>query len=274
MLVSQRIHAAAKKLSIPFNRAADIYALERLVARILANHELSDAMTFKGGFVLFKLEGTDRYTRDVDATVTHIARNVLFKCLETFWNVDLDDGVAFGDPLLTDLLIATGDYGGIRLELRYQLDARVLDSNKMPKLSRVHLDVGIGEQGHSGSVIMPLPSIMDSSKEISWRVLSLEYIFAEKLQTMVMRGDQNSRAKDIYDMWSIFKMNLDKVALKKAVLQVFLDRQTQLPESLGTFSRNMKLDVLQRAWPSVMLKDPGISFDQVFSELTVFLDSL
>lgn len=272
MQVSQKIKNAAAKLGLPFNKATDIYALERLVARLNADPLLAEALTYKGGFVLFKTSSTDRYTRDVDATASSVSKSVLRDHLQTCLNKDLDDGISFGEASITELTIETGDYGGMRLNLKYQLDVSKIDASKAQKLPKVHLDVGIGITESSAKEIPFIP-MLPQGNEMSWKVLPLEYIFAEKLQTMVLRGSQNSRSKDIYDMALLSFELSDLNALEKAIEDVFEKRSTSLPRNFQSFIKEMNHDMLRQSWSSVKLKNLK-SFDQSMFELTEFLGKL
>ena len=272
MQISKKLKQTTTNLGISYNNASEIYALERLVARLNSDPVLAKALTYKGGFVLFKNSATERYTRDVDATASSIARNVLRDHLEGCWQANLGDGIVFGSPDISDLTIETGDYGGLRLNLKYQLDAEQLDSRKLHKLPKVHLDVGIGEDAQVATTL-PLIPLIEGGEELSWAVLPLEYIFAEKLQTLVMRGSQNSRAKDIYDMSILAKELGDLVYLTTAINDTFRNRSTELPGSFNDFLKSLKLDVLRKAWASVRLKTSA-DFDHTVSDLSTFLGKL
>ncbi len=272
MQVSQKIKNAAIKLGLPFNNATDIYALERLVTRINADPLLAQALTYKGGFVLFKTSSTDRYTKDVDATASSIDKKVLKEHLQSCWSKDLNDGISFGAPEISDLTIETGDYGGLRLDLKYQLDVSKIDESKLSKLPRVHLDVSIGVTEKSAKEV-PLIPLLPQGEEVSWKVLPLEYIFAEKLQTMVLRGSRNSRAKDVYDMALLSFELSDLDALEKAIEDVFEKRSTELPQNLPSFIRELNYETLRLAWSAVKLKHQK-SFDESIFELIEFVGKL
>ncbi len=272
MQVSQKIKNAASKLGLPFNKATDIYALERLVARLNADPLLAEVLTYKGGFVLFKTSSTDRFTRDVDATASSVDKNILINHLLGCWDKDLDDGISFGEPSVTELTIETGDYGGVRLNLKYQLDVSKLEASKIHKLPKVHLDVGIGTSESSARKI-PLKPLLAQEIEVSWKVLPLEYIFAEKLQTIVLRGSQNSRGKDIYDM-AFLSSELENLSdLEKAIEEVFNKRATEMPENFQSFLKALNYDMLRRSWSAMSLKNPK-GFDQSMFELIEFLGKL
>jgi hypothetical protein len=91
---------------------------------------------------------------------------------------------------------------------------------------------------------------------------------------MIIRGDANSRGKDVYDMWFLSKslQNLDD--LRDAIRQVFLNRKTDLPADFSAVAQEINLDSLRKSWGSVQLKPNSVSFDQAFSELVTFLKKL
>jgi predicted nucleotidyltransferase component of viral defense system len=118
-----------------------------------------------------------------------------------------------------------------------------------------------------------LVPLLPQSDDLSWKVLPLEYIFAEKLQTMVLRGSQNSRGKDVYDMSLLSSELYDLNALETAIKDVFKKRSTDLPKNLQSFVRELNYDMLRQSWSAVKLKNPK-SFDQSMFELTEFLGKL
>lgn len=244
MEVSQKLKQAAKSKGIPFNKTIEIFAMERLVARLESDSQIAGHLTYKGGFVLYKQSETERFTRDVDATATAIAKNQLRTILEHVWKSDLNDGIAFGDPNLSELTIESGDYGGFRLALRYHLDVAELDEKKVKKLPRIHIDVAMGEKGPEISEEKQLESVAEGFEPVSWRVQALDFIFAEKFQTLITRGSTNSRGKDIYDMYHLSKKLGDKQRLLDAVNQGFKNRDTELPKDTESYLSELKLDTL------------------------------
>lgn len=58
----------------------------------------------------------------------------------------------------------------------------------------------------------------------------VEFIFAEKLETVVYRGDENSRMKDFHDLYTLVlnETVLDKDRTQSAIKAVFKHRKTSL----------------------------------------------
>ena len=57
---------------------------------------------------------------------------------------------------------------------------------------------------------------------------SYEFIFAEKLETIIFRGAANSRMKDFYDIYLMILegKSIEKKVLENAILEVFNHRKT------------------------------------------------
>ena len=62
---------------------------------------------------------------------------------------------------------------------------------------------------------------------VALQVYPLEYIFAEKLETVIYRGVANSRMKDFFDLWFLIGgSNLDFDKTRQAVANTFKNRRT------------------------------------------------
>ena len=96
-----------------------IVALERAVARLEKHPKLSSHIIFKGGFVLFKTVDTTRFTRDVDALAIGISRQKVPEMVEAALNLDLNDGLWYGDLIVEDL-VDQGPYGGFRFNCAFK----------------------------------------------------------------------------------------------------------------------------------------------------------
>lgn len=272
--VGHRINTIAKNKRIDPNRLRALFALERLVARLESNEELSKCLAFKGGFVLVKTIETDRFTRDLDASAHNISQNLAQNLILEAVLADLKDGILFGDPLLSEIE-TTGDYSGLRIDLCFQLDVKNLDEQKMAKLPRIHLDISFGKGLPVTIPKVEMESVTEEDQfKVIWSIYPLEFIFAEKLQTLVIRGNANSRAKDVYDMSKLAQSLAEKSVVMKAIKNVFTERKTDLPKDLGVFVSNLDTLVLRSAWKSVLFKEIEVSFETALSRLVRYLEAL
>ena len=101
---------------------------------------------------------------------------------------------------------------------------------------------------------------------MSWKVYPPEFIFSEKLETLVQRASANSRAKDVYDLTLLFDKCNYKTALHKAVRTTFKTRETVIPDSFYDFAKNLDLMQIEMSWKSVRLEGES-DFSSVWARL-------
>lgn len=248
-----------KESALSINELRVVLALERVVARIEAHRGLRDKLVFKGGFVLLKSFGSQRFTRDLDALAQDIPKQRLLNHMTEALVMDLNDGLYFGDVAVEDL-IDQGQYGGYRINIPFQIGPLPKEVRKRKKLSRIHVDVGFGDVILGKPKLSKVRSIVGGAAPLSWRIYPLESIFAEKLETLVSRGSGNSRAKDLFDMVILFDEVRERRALKGAIKRTFSNRGTEMPTSFAEFFASLDLTILERSWGSVELTGGKISF--------------
>jgi len=172
----------------------------------------------------------------------------------------------------TDHLPDHGEYNGLRVTAAFHI-GDTPPSSKIRKLPRVHLDIACGDTLNEGRQVKTLRSILPDFQPISWSVYPLEYILAEKLQTLVTRGSLNSRAKDYYDLLVVFEQIPVDTRLAKIVEEVFIHRRTEVPPSFVGYVARLDHRILRQAWASVGVA-PEISFDECLAGLLQHLRRL
>lgn len=257
--ILRELSRLAKVSTLSINELRVVLALERVVARIEAHKGLRDKLVFKGGFVLLKSFGSQRFTRDLDALAQDIPKQRLLTRLTEALARDLDDGLYFGEVAVDDL-IDQGQYGGYRIKIPFQIGPLPKDARKLKKLSRVHVDVGFGDVILGKPKVAKVSSIVEGEPPLSWRIYPLESIFAEKLETLVSRGSGNSRAKDLFDLVILFDEVKARRTLKGAITRTFSNRGSEMPTSLAEFFRELDITILERSWGSVELSGGKMSF--------------
>lgn len=73
-------------------------------------------------------------------------------------------------------------------------------------------------------------NLMFEEHSINILVYTVETILAEKLETIVSRGDQNTRPRDFYDVYilnALQKQNIDSIVLKEAFAATVKKRGTE-----------------------------------------------
>ncbi|PTQ85972.1 nucleotidyltransferase AbiEii toxin of type IV toxin-antitoxin system [Trichococcus patagoniensis] len=174
------------------------YALERFLMR-LSQSDFRDNFVLKGGFLMGTIYNIgQRTTKDLDTVVKNLPaeQEEIGKALHTISTIDLNDGVTFVVSEITQTQ-EQRRYPGFRAKMIMLFDG---------EQSRVNFDLDIGV----GDVITPSASNMElklTFSEIrgeneSIRILAypIQTILAEKLETVLEKGIQNSRMKDFYDL--------------------------------------------------------------------------
>lgn len=248
-----------------------ILALERIVSRLALDKNLSKHLVYKGGFVLMKVLKSARFTRDLDALGIGIDKDEVRDLVPHVLGRNIDDGLWFGDIKIKEL-DEQGEYGALRFDSAFQIGTP--EGGKTGKLSRIHFDVGFGDKIPSKLRPLQSDSLLTNEKAISWCVYPPEYIFSEKLQTLVVRGSANSRAKDIYDLVLLYPQCTDKSALQKAIEETFAARETKLPSSLHGYAKSLSIQQIEISWNSIQLETEKLDFKTVWGKLLVVLREL
>ena len=196
----QSLLARAKNLSKEKGVTANVillnYFFDAFLKR-LAKSRFANEFVFKGGFLLSSVLGAEsRSTMDID----FLLRNLLLsadnikRIFQEVIAIEADDCVTFefGDK---KEIRQDDDYGGYGVTLIGHLE-----NIKVP----VNVDVATGDP------ITPNPTTHDyncifTGERLEFLAHNFETILSEKLETVFKRGLSNSRCKDFYDLYMIYK---------------------------------------------------------------------
>jgi hypothetical protein len=249
------------------NELRIVLGLERIVARLIHHKELEKHLVYKGGFVLMKALGSDRFTRDLDALGVGIDKDEVENLVPLALDADIQDGFWFGDVQIKPL-DEQGEYGALRFDCAFQIGDPQMD--KLSKLSRLHFDVGFGDTIPTELANTSAESLLKGESPISWKVYPPEFIFSEKLQTLVERASSNSRGKDVYDLALLFDKCENKKSLNEAVKATFKTRETDIPESFHDFAKGLNLKQIEASWRSVRIAQE-LDFETVWKRTLAML---
>jgi hypothetical protein len=97
----------------------------------------------------------------------------------------------------------------------------------------IQVDIGFGDSVTPDPDDRFYPVMLDEMPAPNLRVYPIYTVVAEKLEAIVVFGMANSRLKDYFDLWTIFRYkNLDKELLLKAFNETLRSRRTQKPIGL------------------------------------------
>ncbi len=244
--IKDRVREIAKAENRTFNDVWKTLVLERFLARLSRSPQI-DNLIFKGGMLLSKYIPLGRETVDLDFLAVNLSASVdtIKTTVESILNVPSEDGFSFVELEVEQLPQPHMNYPGYGVKA-----IAVLGGSR----TSISIDIGIGDVVESVEksiefLTLKTKPLFESS--VALQVYPLEYIFAEKLETVVYRGAANSRMKDFFDLWILLRKTtpLEEKLKKEAVLKTFQNRGTaiQLAEPLLAPSE----ETLQRSWISL-----------------------
>lgn len=201
----------AKEKHISAQLVMQNFMLERLLERISVS-KYQQNFILKGGFLIAAMVGLDtRATMDMDATIKGLPVNEqsVREMFEEICKVELDDDVTFSFCSIGE--IREGDEcTGYRV---------ALSANYPPMAVPLKLDITTGDKITPKEIEYQFKLLLED-RSISVLAYNLETILAEKLETVISRGDQNTRPRDYYDIYILAKLqhsNIEPKALRDAL---------------------------------------------------------
>lgn len=238
------------KLGLPANTLLNYYMMERFLCRI-SKSEYANNFIIKGGFLISSLIGIDmRSTMDVDATLKGVAlnSNTIKYIIENILQIDIQDQITWE----IEKIISIHEKGAYE-DFRITLIAHFFNM----KVS-VKLDITTGD------VIIPKEidysySLLFSEEKLLIKAYPIFTILAEKIESILARNISNTRARDFYDVYILFKKNpdLNIEQLKEALYKKASERNTlmYLKEKDKYLSDITKSKELQEIWENYQKKN-------------------
>ena len=263
----------AKNKNISAALVLQNYMLERFLERVSLS-KYHDNYIIKGGFLIASMVGLDsRATMDMDATIKGYPVNeeAIRKMVEDIIAVHVEDAIHFCLKSVRE--IREGDeYTGYRVAL-------TADYEKMAV--PLKLDITTGDKITPREIEYSYKLMMED-RSIRVLAYNLSTILAEKLETVVSRGDQNTRPRDYYDIYILSKLqveNIDIDSLKAALSATTAKRgSSELMMQYAEIMRTVKSsDVMKRQWDNYR-KDfdyaAGIEFEETCDAVVAMMDEL
>ena len=214
------IRSMAAKKNLRAQEVLQMFLFERVLER-LANSTYKDNFILKGGLLISSMIGvSERTTMDMDTTVRGIQmeEDEIVKAVKEIISVDVDDGINFEyesiEPIRED-----DAYNNFRVHLRA----------KYGKIdSPMKIDVTTGDVITPAAIQYDFPMLFED-KSVPVMAYTLETILAEKYETILRRNVGTSRARDYYDLHTLFRSRKDEIrpdVLKAAVLHTAKKRDS------------------------------------------------
>ena len=247
------------------------FMLERLLERISVS-KYRENFILKGGFLIAAMVGLDtRATMDMDATIKGwpVNEESIKNMFLDICKIDLQDDVTFEFKKIGEIREGD-DYTGYRVSL---------SANYPPMAVPLKLDITTGDKITPREIEYRFKLLLED-REIPVLAYNLETVMAEKLETVVSRGDQNTRPRDYYDIYILAKMqykNIETEYLRAALDATSKKRGSSeiLKEYKNIIDIVRNSDVMIKQWRTYQ-RDfeyaTDISFDEVCDAVVRMMD--
>lgn len=263
----KRLQLIAKERNITPAEVWQNVITERFLVR-LCRSSYHSHFVLKGGTLLARYVDIGRETKDLDFTIQRLSNEIsaLQKTFNDIVRVEIEDGFVFTNPVIDPLEHFHMEYPGahVKIEVRF-------GKSKFP----LFIDLGFGDlvQVREKEFLLlsnskgPLfePSLMVNC-------YPMEFVFAEKLETAIFRGADNSRMKDFHDLYTIASSGkmLNEKDAAKAIRLVFEHRKT--PVRLPMRFDSSALEVLQQYWGRYHKTDAALA--QLPNQITEVIETI
>ena len=249
------------------------FMFERILERISLS-KYQENFILKGGLLLSALFGIDnRTTKDMDTTIKglNISKEQMVNVLNEILSIDLKDGVKFELVDVTDIR-EDDEYGGNKYHLIAKLENLKIN---------LDIDISTGDEVVPRELEYSYPSLFEDKKILIY-TYNIETIISEKIETILRRGQYNSRMKDYYDIHmflSKFKDNIDSDILKLSIKHTFNKRESfdYLKDYAQILDGIVSYDRIINLWNTYAKKNKyanDIKFEEIINELREFISNL
>lgn len=214
-----KIKDIAKKKGVPAQQVQQQYLLEEIL-KAIARSRYKNSFILKGGYLIGQIIGLDkRTTRDLDVTLKGISLNT--DTLISVFNeiVVLSESAFLFHVESAEPIRGEDKYGGVRLKIAASYEHLQ---------EYVFIDITTDDAITPGQIKFQILSVFDESKLDVWSY-NLETILAEKIETILSRGEASTRPRDRYDIFVLTQLNrelIDYTVLSKAIYRTAEKRDT------------------------------------------------
>jgi hypothetical protein len=185
------LQARARREGRPTDELLVLYVLERFLYRVSVSPH-RDRLVLKGGMLLAAFNER-RPTADVDLLAQQVSNDMeaVATLVRETLAIEVDDGVVFDTGQLRAEVIREADfYAGVRIVVPAGIDRA-----RHP----LRIDVNVGDPITPAPVEVDYPALLTEPFPVVG--YPLETVLAEKVVTMIDRGDATTRERDFADVY-------------------------------------------------------------------------
>lgn len=274
---AMQLKAVVKNMARVKKVSAQLVLQNYMLERFLERASLSpyrENFIIKGGFLIASMVGLDsRATMDMDATIKGypVSSETIQSMIEEILAISVDDNISFEFRSIGE--IREGDeYTGYRVALTANYEKMAVP---------LKLDITTGDKITPREIEYEY-KLMLEDRSIHVLAYNLPTILAEKLETVISRGDQNTRPRDYYDIFILTKLqsdNIDPIILREA-LQATAEKRgssTIIKQYREIMQIVRNSPVMNRQWVDYR-KDfdyaAGIEFEEACDAVIIIMDRI
>lgn len=214
------IRSMAAKKNLRAQEVLQMFMFERILERLAAS-KYQNNFILKGGLLISSMIGiSERTTMDMDTTVRGIQmeEDEIVTTVKEILAIDVNDGITFEYKSIEPIREEDA-YNNFRVHLRA----------KYGKIdSPMKIDVTTGDVITPAAIQYDFPMLFEE-KTVPVMAYTLETVLAEKYETIIRRNIGTTRARDYYDLHTLYRSRKQEVRpeiLKAAVLHTAQKRDS------------------------------------------------
>lgn len=196
-----KIKEIAKQKGILAQQVQQQYLLEQIL-KAIADSKYKDSFILKGGYLIGQIIGLDkRTTMDLDVTLKGISLDE-YTLMNIFNDiVSISKSVFLFSVESAETIRENDKYGGVRLKIE-----AIYEHLK----EYVFIDITTDDAITPRQIKYQFLSVFDGTTIDIWSY-NLETILAEKIETILSRGELSTRPRDRYDVFVLTRLNSELI---------------------------------------------------------------
>ena len=261
-----KIKNFAKEKNMDSRTVLQEYVLERFIDRISKSKYKNDFI-LKGGMLISSMVGVDlRSTLDIDTTIKgfEFTLDKLNEVLNEIIETNIGDMFNF-KILMNKKIMEETEYHGYRVTLEANFDTIS---------QKFKIDISTGDIITPNEVKYNIKQMLSDDK-IEILAYNIETILSEKIHSIIQKGEDNTRARDYYDIYILEKTKKEEInnnILKEAIINKFEERKnsnlvSNIYLKVLNLEKNIKLKELWNEYRNKFTYAKDIEFEDTIKSL-------
>lgn len=262
MSLKAKIRNIAKEKSISAQAVLQNYLMNRFLYR-LSLTEYKEKFVIKGGMLISSIIGIEhRATMDLDTTLRNLpmTEDAIKIAFETICAVFIDDGITFSYDSIAPIR-DDDEYGGYRVSF-----SAVFGKINAP----MSMDVSTGDVITPGAAKHEFSDILEDGISFELWSYPIETVLAEKIETILSRGIDNTRPRDFYDVYMLAGLDYDSDTFRDAFNATATHRESleKIADTKGIIQLIAESPEMNKRWENYVRQMPyakGIKFSDTLN---------